>query len=666
VIMSRTRRALLTITLTPTLALIGAQQCAVAASAAPTAQISGLRAADQELHFVLAVSGLEAGTIVDTSNIRVSAGGQSLTAHAAAQLRPSAPNTPSDPSASSAQQRQAMLVVDASGSMQGSRLAAAKAAALSYAAALPADVKVGLVSFSAHPATLLAPTADRAALRTALSHLAAVGDTALYDAVLAGVAAFGPRDASAQRRMLILSDGADTTSQHMLSAATAAVTGSGIGVDAIGIDLSGLQRTVLQRITAAGSGRVLSTQGLDQLDSAFVDAAETFSQQVTVTADIPASLAGQHVKILTTVTAAGHAITATASFQLPTLARPAPAPSHAAATSSHLATTKLPLAVLVLTFLGLLGVGLLALGNPKPSSDRDARLDQLGDYRWSAAKPAAEATAPPVPAERMAASVALSLVDRLIRLGRSRTRIAADLERAGLRMRPQEWILLRISAGIALIALLTVLSASLLIGLLLGTLLAWLGTRFLLKVKAARRCAAFADQLPDMLQLIASSLRSGFSLSQALDGVVREGAQPAASEFARALTEARLGVALEDALDQGAERMKSQDLAWVVMAVRISRDVGGNLAEVLLTTVHTMRERVQLKRQIRALSAEGRLSAYILIALPILVAGWFALVRPDYLRPLYTVAPGITMLVVAVLGVLIGSWWMSRIVKVEV
>ena len=193
-----------------------------------------------------------------------------------------------------------------------------------------------------------------------------------------------------------------------------------------------------------------------------------------------------------------------------------------------------------------------------------------------------------------------------------------------------------------------------------------MGTRFLLKVKAARRCAAFADQLPDMLQLIASSLRSGFSLAQALDGVVREGAQPAASEFARALTEARLGLELEDALDQMADRMKSQDLEMVVMAVRISRDVGGNLAEVLLTTMRTMRDRAQLKRQIRALSAEGRLSAYILIALPILVAGGFALARPDYLRPLYTVPAGVAMLVVAVLGVVIGSWWMSRIVKVEV
>ena len=654
---SWTQRALLSIAIVPTLALLGAQQGAVAATAAPTAQISGLRAADQELHFVLAVSGLETGSIVDLSSIRVSAGGQSLTVHAATQVRPS------DPSAGiPARQREAMLVVDASGSMQGSRLAAAKAAALSYAGALPSDVKVGLVSFSARPATLLAPTADRAALSAAVSHLAAAGDTALYDAVLAGVVAFGPHDATAQRRMLILSDGADTTSKHPLSAATAALTGSGIGVDAIGIELSGPQRAVLQRITAAGSGRVLPAQGLDQLNSSFVQAAQTFSQQVMVSADIPASLAGQHVKILATLTAAGDAISATANVKLPTLAGAAGSPGTATTRSAPLATTKLPLAVLVLTFLGLLGVGLLVLGNPKPSG-RDARLDQLDVYRWSAPQPAAAAA---VPGEGMAASVALSLVDRLIRLGRSRTRIAADLERAGLRMRPQEWILLRISAGIALIALFTVVMGSLPIGLLLGTLLAWLGTRFLLKVKASRRCAAFADQLPDMLQLIASSLRSGFSLSQALEGVVREGSQPAAGEFARALTEARLGVDLEDALDQGAERMKSQDLAWVVMAVRISRDVGGNLAEVLLTTVHTMRERVQLKRQIRALSAEGRLSAYILIALPILVAGWFALVRPDYLRPLYTAAPGMALLCIAVLGVLIGSWWMSRIVKVEV
>jgi tight adherence protein B len=233
-------------------------------------------------------------------------------------------------------------------------------------------------------------------------------------------------------------------------------------------------------------------------------------------------------------------------------------------------------------------------------------------------------------------------------------------------MRPQEWILLRISAVAAAVAGITVLTGSLLAGLPLGTLVAWLATMLLLKVRAARRCAAFADQLPDVLQLIASSLRSGFTLAQALEAVVREGDQPAAEELTRALTETRLGLSLEQALDQVATRMHSQDLEWVVMAVRISRDVGGNLAEVLLTTVHTMRERGQLRRQVRALSAEGRLSGYILVALPVVVAAWFMLVRPEYLRPLFTDPVGMIMLVLAGLGVVVGSWWMSRIVKVEI
>jgi Flp pilus assembly protein TadB len=202
--------------------------------------------------------------------------------------------------------------------------------------------------------------------------------------------------------------------------------------------------------------------------------------------------------------------------------------------------------------------------------------------------------------------------------------------------------------------------------LLLGALVGWGGTSFFTRIRASRRSAAFAEQLPDLLQLVGSSLRSGFSLAQALDGIIREGAQPAAAEFARALTETRLGVQLEDALDGVAMRMGSADLSWVVMAVRISRDVGGNLAEVLMTTVQTIRARGQLKRQVRALSAEGRLSAYILIGLPIFVAGWFLLARPQYLRPLYTQPVGLVLLAMAALGMVTGSIWMSRVVKVEV
>lgn len=660
-IASLARRFLLCLTAIAALVLgVGVHEAGAAPAPFPTAQLSDLRADNGQLRLLLSVTGLPVASTVDVSSLRLTAAGKLLTAQASTRAASGATAAPNAPAPRT---RQAMLVLDVSGSMQGSRLAAAKAAALSYALALPADVQVGLVSFSGRPSLVLAPTPDRAALRQALARVSAAGDTALYDAVLAALAAFGKPDATSQRRMLILSDGADTSSSHPLGAVTLALKGTGVGVDAVGIELTGAQRKVLQQITAAGAGKLLSSSGLDQLPSAFVRAAQTFSQQVDVTAELPAGLAGQRVSVVATVRAGGRELRASATMQIPA-ATGAPGNGGAATTgAARLPVAGPPPALMVLIFLALLGVGLLLVCTPKAKPAAQQRLEQLDSYVWSP-----PLVAPPIaaPAEGQLATAALSFVDRFLRSRGSRSRIQTELERAGLRMRPQEWILLRISVGIALIAVLVLLTGSLPIGLLAGSVLAWLATRLVLSFKASRRCAAFADQLPDVLQLIASSLRSGFSLSQAIDGVVREGPQPAATEFGRAVTEARLGVDQEEALDWVAERMRCQDLSWVVMAVRISRDVGGNLAEVLLTTVHTMRARAQLKRQIRALSAEGRLSAYVLIALPVFVAAWFLLVRPQYLRPLYTSPGGIGMLVVAVTGLVVGSWWMSRVVKVEV
>jgi Flp pilus assembly protein TadB/uncharacterized protein YegL len=653
---SRSVRALIAVAIAVTV-LPGYGVADAAPAHAPSAQITNLEATAQQLQFVLAVRGLPTGGTVDVASIRVSADGQPLTAHAKTS------GTQADGSVLPL--REAMLVLDISGSMEGSRLTAAKAAALSYLKALPADVKAGLVTFANRPKVVLAPTANRAALRAALTHVTADGNTALYDAILSAVTALGGNQSN-QRRLLILSDGADTTSKHSLAAVIAAIKRSGVSTDAVGIGLSGTQRVALTQITAAGSGRVLSTSSLGELSSAFVEAAQTFSQQILVSAETPASMAAKRITITATVKAAGRDVTASGNLRLPALSASSATSSSGPATGAaplSPAKAHLPVLLLALTFLGLFGVGILLLWKPKSGNSRQHRLDQLSAYRWSAPD---VPVAPGKPAEGTVTTAALSLVDGVLRSAGSRSRISTDLERAGLRLRPQEWILLRISVGVTLIAILTVLTRSPLIGLLIGSLVGWLGTRGVLRLKIGRRCAAFSDQLPDVLQLVASSLRSGFSLSQALDGVVREGSEPAASEFARALTESRLGLDLEDALDGVAERVRCRDLTWVVMAIRISRDVGGNLAEVLLTTVHTMRERGQLKRQVRALSAEGRLSAYILIALPVFVASWFALVRPEYLRPLYTDPMGIVMLVFGAIGMVVGSWWMSRIVKVEV
>src|SRR5262249_29646685 len=232
--------------------------------------------------------------------------------------------------------------------------------------------------------------------------------------------------------------------------------------------------------------------------------------------------------------------------------------------------------------------------------------------------------------------------------------------------KPAEWVLIGVG-GCALLAIaLTLATGNILIGGLGGLLIGWLGMHVTLSVRVGRRRGAFGGQLPDMVRLIAGSLESGLSLPQAVDAVVREGTQPSAGEFSRALAEARIGADLEDALNRVAGRMDSTDLRWTVMAIRIQREVGGNLAEVLRTTVGTMRERAYLRRQVSSLSAEGRLSAYILIALPIVIGAWFFYSDPSYMRPLYTTLAGLVMLVGCGALIVVGAFWTRKLIKIEV
>ena len=176
----------------------------------------------------------------------------------------------------------------------------------------------------------------------------------------------------------------------------------------------------------------------------------------------------------------------------------------------------------------------------------------------------------------------------------------------------------------------------------------------------------FLAQLPDTLQLIAGSLSAGYSMPQAIDTVVREADQPIAAEFNRALVEARLGVPIEDALDRVAERMHSRDFGWVVMAVRIQREVGGNLAKLLTTVAATLRERERLRRQVKVLSAEGRLSAWILGLLPPVFSVYLLLTQPTYLKPLVTEPLGILLLSLGLTLLAVGVLWMRKAIKVEV
>jgi len=274
---------------------------------------------------------------------------------------------------------------------------------------------------------------------------------------------------------------------------------------------------------------------------------------------------------------------------------------------------------------------------------------------------------PPAGAEADGTSVGMAVgwVAGLLRSGRTEKRLAERLDLAGISRKPAEWVVFGAVAGLLLTVVLTMLFGSPVVGVLGGALLSWAGMRLVVSIRIARRRAAFAAQLPDLLQLIAGSLKSGFSLAQGLDAVIREGAQPASGEFARALSLARLGVDQADALQRVADRMDCMDLRWAVMVIRIQREVGGRLAEVLTTTVGTMRERSHLRNQVRALSAEGRLSAYILVALPVLVGAWMFMTDRPYMQLLYTSTIGIVMLFGAVVLIGVGALWMRKVIKVE-
>ena len=181
-----------------------------------------------------------------------------------------------------------------------------------------------------------------------------------------------------------------------------------------------------------------------------------------------------------------------------------------------------------------------------------------------------------------------------------------------------------------------------------------------------KRKKQFYAALPDAMQMLAGSLSAGYSLPQALDNVAKESGGPLGQEVNRALLESRLGLPLEDTLEAVAQRMDSVDFHWVVMAIRVNRRIGGNLAEVLTNVGKTLRERERLRRQVKTLSAEGVLSAWIIGLLPFVVMGGVLFLNPSYILPMLTQPIGWLMLGAAGVFFIIGIIWMRNLVRMEV
>jgi tight adherence protein B len=624
---------------------------AAPADAAVRGRIVVVEATSGTLNVVLSAAGLAEGESIDPASVKLTLDGKELDGKV----------TTGETAAPTTLVRRVMLAIDTSGSMSiNNRIGAARQAALAYLAAVPADVEVGLVTFSSTASLRVQPTKNRTTVRNAVQSLRALGDTALYDAVSRAVTVLGK---AGDRSILVLSDGKDEGSRTTLAADLAALRAAKVPLNAVLLGDTGAQQALTALSNAAG-GRVVSARAATDLTKVFEQQARASDKDVTISAPIPEGYTGGSGTVVVSATAAGQPISDTAlavNLVSATTATNDPEAYGAQPVKpiSGLFRHKTPFIVgLVALFVGVGAVLAFALnGVASRPQTMTGRLSPYVD------------TGLPRRQEREARSMretAMDLADQVVKTRGLEEALARKLEAGGIPLKPAEWLILHIGFALLfplLVVLITNVNPALSIT---AVVLGILGPFGYLAVKETMRTRRFLSQLPDTLQLLAGSLSAGYSLPQAVDAVVRQGTAPMADELRKALVEARLGAPIEDALEDVADRMSSKDFHWVVMAIRIQRQVGGNLAEVLATTAATLRERERLRRQVQVLSAEGRLSAYVLFGLPVFFSLYLLTTRPGYLKPLISDPIGWILLAGMAIFLVVGGFWMRKVVQVEV
>ncbi len=556
-----------------------------------------------------------------------------------------------------------VLAIDTSGSMTGEPLASARAAAQEFITVLPTQARVAVIGFGPTPTVAVPLTADRAAVGAAIDGLTAGGETGLYDAVVAAALVL-QAGSEARSALVVLSDGGDTVSATSLDQAAAISAARFDVVHAISLVTGEQDIAALDRIVSGG-GSVVEARDPVALSSVYADVADRIVNQyalrweTTLVEDLEVEIT--YYDGTTTYTASRAVDIDEAIVEPPPVSTPTadvvtevPDPEPVGSTPP------------VVDNPGTLGDGILLLGLLFVAVALFVAGLVLFGPRTRTRHLAAEFRQR-VPRGRELTGAGKRLVkavESLLRRDPERhSGLALRLERAGLDWTPAEFGAL-VVAGAAVLALVG-FGVGRFIGLILLPLIGVFASLAVVDSRAAKRSRLFTAQLDGTLQLIAGSLRSGFGIMHALGTVADEAEWPTSEEFTRILGEVHLGRDLGAALEASARRIDSEDYGWVVQAIEISREVGGNLAEVLDNVSGTIRQRNTLRRMVRSLSAEGRVSAVILFSLPFGMLAWMKVSNPEYVDLLFSRGGGQIALVVGVVLMVLGGLWMRKIVRVR-
>jgi tight adherence protein B len=320
----------------------------------------------------------------------------------------------------------------------------------------------------------------------------------------------------------------------------------------------------------------------------------------------------------------------------------------------------------------LIAIGIATSGN---GSGVSARLERYASARESG-KSSSEGGGGL--AELLEKSVALAQLNRVVEARDFGANLARDIARADLKLKPSEFLMIWAGSIFGVPFLFFVFSLGLPalrapLALVIGAFIGFMLPRFWLGRRKSGRLGAFNKQLPDTITLLANGLRAGSSFLQAVELVVRESRPPMSTEFNRVIREVNLGLPFEQAMENMVRRVRSEDLELMATAINIQHNVGGNLAEILDSIAYTIRERIRIKGEIRTLTAQQRLSGYVVGFLPIGLAGFLFVAAPNFMAPMFAKPPeafglplGVVILLFGGIMMFIGFLFIRKIVDIEV
>ncbi len=543
-----------------------------------------------------------------------------------------------------------VVAVDVSGSMAGEPIDQAKAAVGQLIDTLPADVPVSLVSFG-QTAVLQHPfSTDRASLQAAVDGLIAAGGTALFDGVDRSIAQLASRGGTSA--LVVLADGADSASTGTAESVIERLSTTPIATSFVALQTPDQDLPSIQAMADAAGGQVVTVDQAAEFSDAFTNIAASLGGlfEIRWTSESDGEAAD-----LTIAMADDSGVAVTTSFEHPSVRQFVPDvadDTRVVADPGILSGAWVPIAAALGVSLG----AVLLLQGMRSSDQAVERRDKRRQEKSLVKEQRAK--------RKSGVQERLEGISAQVLQKNNRGRTLDDtLDRAGLAMRSNEFVV--VCAGVAVGALLLGVFLFGIPYFLLMAIPVGVGIPMFLKFKIGRRRKRFVNQLGDTLQLMAGSLTAGYGLGQTLDSVARETDAPTSEEFQRVVMETRLGRSLEDALQAMSYRIGAKDFDWVVDAIKIQSSVGGNLSEIIEQVGETIRARTRIKRQVDALTAEGKISALVLFVLPFGLFGFIFSSNPDYIKPMFSSGIGQVMLGAAGFMLACGGLWLKKLVNPE-